>query len=86
MGRMKAPANVVRIFQRFFGLNLPGEARRHPRMIELARAYARTRSPGKANLALIDHAALICTPRKPLCMSCSVGASAWTIEVSWTVP
>jgi A/G-specific adenine glycosylase len=64
--------NVVRVFCRFFGLQLPGEARRSKVMIDLAQKYARSCQPHKANLALLDHAALICKPREPLCGQCPV--------------
>ena len=62
--------NVVRIFRRFFQLVLGAEGRRDRLIISLAREYARGRSPAKANLALIDHAALVCTSRAPRCLEC----------------
>lgn len=62
--------NVVRVFQRFFDLGLKGEARRHPVMISLAQKYAQSRLAGRANLALLDHAATICKPKNPLCLNC----------------
>jgi A/G-specific adenine glycosylase len=65
-------ANVVRVFSRYFGLALPGEARRHPTMIALARQYVQTTYPGHANLALLDHAALLCKHVQPLCPCCPV--------------
>ena len=63
-------ANVVRVFSRFFGLELKGEARRSRLMIELAKEYSCTKIPREANLAILDHAALICKPGVPLCLSC----------------
>jgi len=62
--------NVVRVFQRFLGLGLTGEIRRHPLIVSLAQEYAHSDSAGKANLALLDHAALVCKPGHPLCSIC----------------
>ena len=63
-------ANVVRVFSRFWGLGFKGEARRASKMIALAREYARTSLPREANLALLDHASVICKPRVPACADC----------------
>ncbi len=66
-------ANVVRLFGRFFGLALSGEGRRHPALISLSKEYSRrSNAPGRANLALIDHAALICKPGLPMCSICPI--------------
>jgi len=64
--------NVVRVFRRFFGLDLPPEARRSKPIIQLASIYAQTEQSGRANLALLDHAALVCQPRTPKCGECSL--------------
>lgn len=65
-------ANVVRVFSRFFGLELKGEVRRSRQMISLAQEYSQTKKPRKANLALLDHAALICKSGVPLCLNCPI--------------
>jgi A/G-specific adenine glycosylase len=74
-------ANVVRVFSRFFNSPLPGEARRHPLMIALARQYVRTTYPGPANLALLDHAALVCKHSTPLCDGCPVRSRCGFLRV-----
>jgi len=58
-------SNVVRVFRRYFGISTSKEGRRDRHVIEIARTYADCRYPGRANLALLDFAALICTPRRP---------------------
>lgn len=64
-------ANVVRVLTRFTGLAPSrGEPRRSQAMIKLAQEYCRTRSSRSANLALLDHAALICRPQSPSCDVC----------------
>lgn len=63
-------ANVVRVFSRFTGMQFSGEPRRSPEMVALAQIYADSRVARKANLALLDHAALVCRSRNPLCKTC----------------
>lgn len=58
-------SNVVRIFKRYFGISTSKEGRRDKHVIDIAKIYANCSQPRKANLALLDFAALICTPRKP---------------------
>ncbi len=58
-------SNVVRAFKRYFGISTSKEGRRDKHVIDIARTYVDCKYPGKANLALLDFAALICTPRKP---------------------
>jgi A/G-specific adenine glycosylase len=64
--------NVVRVFIRFLGLSIKGEARKSAQIIALAKEYACTKMPRKANYALLDHAALICKSFKPECQKCPV--------------
>ena len=64
--------NVVRVFRRFFGLRADGDIRRSSIMQTLTATYVRTRVPKKANLALLDHAALICKPSSPVCSRCPI--------------
>ncbi len=63
-------SNVVRVFRRYFGVNTSKEGRRDRHIIEMARTYAYNRNPGKANLAIIDFASVICSPRNPRCNKC----------------
>ena len=58
-------SNIVRIFKRYFGVEISKEGRRDRHIIEMAKIYVSTKRPREANLAIIDFAALVCTPRKP---------------------
>ena len=64
--------NVARVFQRYYGLKTIKEARRDKKIISLAKEYASGRVPRRANLAILDFAALVCLARKPRCESCSL--------------
>ncbi len=68
-------ANVVRIFRRYFGLRTTKEGRRDRHIIETAKLYSYCRVPRKANLAILDFTALICTPSNPDCVSCPIRKS-----------
>lgn len=63
-------SNVVRVLSRFTGYCSSGEARRSPPLIRLATIYGTSRASRNANLALLDHAALICKVRNPKCGLC----------------
>jgi len=65
-------ANVVRVFRRFFGIATSKEGRRDRHVIEMAKTYSDCRVPREANLAILDFAALICLPQKPLCRNCPI--------------
>lgn len=58
-------SNIVRLFKRYFGVRTSREARRDKHIIEMAKMYASGSDPRKANLAILDFAALVCTPRNP---------------------
>ncbi len=58
-------SNVVRVFQRYFGMNTTKEGRRDRHVVTTAKLYAASTNPKKANLAILDFAALVCTPQKP---------------------
>jgi len=58
-------SNIVRLFRRYFGVKTSSDGRRNKHIIEMAKLYATSRDPRKANLAILDFAALICTPQKP---------------------
>lgn len=68
-------SNVVRVFKRYFGIKTSKEGRRDKHVIDIARTYADCRFPRNANLALLDFAALICTPRKPVHERCPLTGS-----------
>jgi A/G-specific adenine glycosylase len=63
-------SNIVRIFTRFTGIKPTGEMRRSATLIDMAQEYSQTKAPRNANLALLDHAALICSARLPKCTRC----------------
>lgn len=63
-------SNVVRIFKRYFGIKTSKEGRRDRHVIDIARIYVNCKNPRNANLALLDFAALVCTPRKPAHEQC----------------
>lgn len=63
-------SNIVRVFKRYFGIRTSKEGRRDKHVIEISRVYASGRNPRKANLAILDFTALICTPQKPNCEKC----------------
>ena len=58
-------SNIVRLFKRYFGIETSKEGRRDKHVIEMAKIYVSAKEPRKANLALLDFAALVWTPRKP---------------------
>lgn len=64
--------NVVRVFKRCFGVKTSKEGRRDRSIIKMAQLYASGRDPRKANLAILDFSALVCTARQPLCEECSL--------------
>ncbi|MDP2920635.1 MAG: DNA glycosylase [Dehalococcoidia bacterium] len=65
-------SNIVRLFQRYFGMVTSKEGRRDKHVIETVKTYVKGVDPRSANLALVDFSALICTPRAPLHNMCSV--------------
>jgi len=65
-------SNITRLFKRYFGINTSKEGRRDRHVIEMAKIYSSGRNPRKANLAILDFTALVCTPRNPHCEECSL--------------
>lgn len=63
-------SNVVRLFKRYFGIKTSKEGRRDKHIIEMAKAYVSCRDPRRANLAILDFTAIICTPQNPECTEC----------------
>ncbi len=62
--------NIVRLFKRYFGLLTSREARRDKHIVEMAKVYASDCDSRKANLAILDFAALVCQHKNPTCNSC----------------
>lgn len=63
-------SNVVRVLSRYFGIKPKGEGRRDRRIIDLASKILPKSLHQEYNFAIIDFAAIICTPRKPKCIRC----------------
>ncbi|HIH73523.1 MAG: A/G-specific adenine glycosylase [Thermococcaceae archaeon] len=63
-------SNVVRILSRYFGITPRGEGRRDKKILELASKILPEQFHREYNFAIIDLAALVCTPRKPKCEMC----------------
>lgn len=68
-------SNIVRLFRRYFGIKTSKEGRRDKHVVEIAKAYVSGKDPRKANLALLDFAALVCLPGDPGCIQCPVSAA-----------
>lgn len=68
--RAVVDANVCRVIGRIFGLKAKGEARRNPVFRERAQELLPAGNARKFNWAMIDLAALVCTPRNPKCAVC----------------
>lgn len=65
-------ANVCRIIARVFGIKSRSEARRDTKFRTVAQKLLPPRRAKEFNWAMIDLAALICTPRNPKCGTCPV--------------
>ena len=63
-------ANVCRVIGRVFGLKPRGEARRDRRFRDVARRLVPRGKARRLNWAIIDLAALVCTPKNPRCDEC----------------
>lgn len=68
-------SNVVRVYKRYFGIATSKEGRRDKHVINISKIYVDCRYPRNANLALLDFAALICTPKKPRHDKCVLSAT-----------
>lgn len=75
-------SNIVRLFKRYFGIKTSKEGRRDKHVVDIAKAYASGKDPRKANLALLDFAALICLPRNPKCTLCPLSNACHLYEGS----
>jgi len=62
--------NVCRVIRRVFGVKPRGEARRDSRFRRIAQRLVPPKETRKFNWAIIDFAALVCTPQKPKCGEC----------------
>lgn len=70
-------SNVVRVFKRYFGILTSKEGRRDKHVIDIAKIYVNCRNPRKANFALLDFGALICSARKPKHEQCPLNKNCY---------
>lgn len=63
-------SNVVRVLSRYFGITPRGEGRRDKKILGLASKILPEQSHREYNFAIIDFAALVCTPKRPKCEIC----------------
>lgn len=64
--------NMARVLERYFGTRQLTDIRYDPYLQSLARSVVRYREPASVSWAILDLAALICKPGKPLCVKCPV--------------
>lgn len=78
-------ANVIRVLSRLFGVTLKQDNRRAPEAWRLAEAIMPKKGPPKEHhYGLLDFAALVCTPGKPLCRECPLNKEcAWCWTHVW---
>jgi A/G-specific adenine glycosylase len=65
-------SNVVRVYGRVFDLRVTDSLRRNRDFHQLAQSLVDPEHPREYNLALLDLAAAICTPRVPKCEVCPI--------------
>jgi len=71
-------ANTVRVAARFFGFEFNPESRRNKEVRARVGQLLDAIRPAESNLALLDFAASICQPIRPLCECCPVASRcAW---------
>lgn len=78
--------NVLRVMGRIFGETYGLDNRRAPEAWNTAEQVMPPKGPAREhNYGLLDFAALICTPRKPLCRECPINAQCtWCREHVWS--
>ena len=70
--------NTVRVAGRYLGFLTGQESRRQLAVREAVASLLDRNNPTDSNLALLDLAAIVCTPRAPRCASCPVSSGcAW---------
>ncbi len=67
-----ADTNTVRVIGRLAGVATHAESRRSRAIREMMRSVLDEQAPDSFNYALLDLAALVCTPRSPSCRACPV--------------
>jgi A/G-specific adenine glycosylase len=66
--------NMARVLERYFQPRKLADIRDDPYLQALARAVVSGEDPVAMNWAILDHAALVCKQRTPLCETCPVAA------------
>lgn len=76
-------SNIVRLFKRYFGIETSKEGRRDKHVIEIAKVYSLSNKSREANLAILDFAAIVCTPKNPKHKCCVLrkNCSYWLSSV-----
>lgn len=64
--------NTVRICGRLFGLKVNDGSRRNKKFRKILEKLIKPQQPREFNYALVDHGALVCRSRNPLCSECPV--------------
>lgn len=72
--------NIVRLLKRYFNIRTSREGRRDKHIIEMAKIYIPERDSRKANLAILDFAALVCKPKKPKCKECILSTKCHMVQ------
>lgn len=72
-------SNIVRLFKRYFGIETSKEGRRDKHIIEIAKVYSSFNESRQANIAILDFAALVCSPKNPdhVCCVLKKNCSYW---------
>ncbi len=76
-----ADTNTVRVAGRIFDIPTHAESRRRRPVRELLEAILDQKAPATHNYALLDLAALVCTPESPACHLCPVARHCRTGQV-----
>ena len=63
-------SNMARVLERYFGSRKLADIRYDPYLQRLARDVVGSDHPTLINWAILDFAALVCTPRNPRCQKC----------------
>lgn len=64
--------NMARLLERYFGPRKLVDIRYDPYLQALARMVVAQGEPKETNWAILDHAALVCRLRNPICPSCAL--------------
>lgn len=79
--------NVVRVFNRVFGTEMPVEVHKADWLWDSLTQAADGLSSKAVNLALVDFGALVCTPRSPKCPQCPIRRSCdYAVRLKVTAP